>query len=139
MSSFLVSNKTLNEIVAGIRQAHITDARHDTWITKDLSLLSASNLQGRYKYLFDKLYELNQMALKERYGEKQDFGSSYIFSIVCAPSQMQLFKHLRCLVYQCSEGDVPETLLYKDLGKLVEAIAVDIVGKMPEYEVASWD
>lgn len=52
---------------------------------------------------------------------------------------VQLLKHLTCLRYQMSEGNVPETPIYSKLSKLISDIALSIVTHMPEYAAASWD
>lgn len=47
-------------------------------------------------------------------------------------------KSLVCLHYQCSEGDVVETSLFKELDRAIRQIAVDIVSNTPEYQKAEW-
>lgn len=54
-------------------------------------------------------------------------------------SPVQLLKHLQCLSYQMSEGEIPETQIYKDLDRLISAIALSIVNHTPEYDKAKWD
>lgn len=47
-------------------------------------------------------------------------------------------KSLNCLLYQCSEGDVPETPLYRALDTLSDQWAQEIVSRLPEYAEARW-
>jgi hypothetical protein len=51
----------------------------------------------------------------------------------------QLFKHLHCLRYQMSEGNIPESETYKRLERLIAAVADSIVSNSPEYDKAAWD
>jgi hypothetical protein len=46
---------------------------------------------------------------------------------------------IACLRYQCAEGDVPETDLFKALTLIEQKLCVVIVGLLPEYERALWD
>jgi hypothetical protein len=48
-------------------------------------------------------------------------------------------KALQCLRYQCSEGDIPERPLFKELEAALAAVACAIVERMPIYEQAPWD
>lgn len=54
-------------------------------------------------------------------------------------SPVQLLKHLTCLRYQMSEGNVPETEIYGRLSRLIADIALSIVTNTPEYSKADWD
>lgn len=52
---------------------------------------------------------------------------------------IQAYKSLQCLVYQCSEGNVPNNPLYKMLEELENAMARQIVYDLPAYDEAKWD
>lgn len=54
-------------------------------------------------------------------------------------SHIQLFKHLQCLHYQMSEGEIPNTATYTNLETLINAIAVSLATHTPEYDKAAWD
>lgn len=54
-------------------------------------------------------------------------------------SNVQLVKHLSCLRYQMSEGEIPETESYKRLSKLIGDISESILMSSPEYDKARWD
>lgn len=54
-------------------------------------------------------------------------------------SDEQLFKHLECLSYQCTEGDREQNPTYQKLERLIGAIARAIVGASSKYEQAKWD
>ena len=48
------------------------------------------------------------------------------------------YKALRCVVYQCSEGNVPQSDLYQALEEASHVIADIIVSETPEYKKAAW-
>ena len=45
---------------------------------------------------------------------------------------------MSCLLYQCSEGKVPNRRLYDELNRAAGELAQAIVQDLPEYEKASW-
>lgn len=55
------------------------------------------------------------------------------------PSPIQVLKSLQCFLYQCTEGDIPEMLLYKALKKWEGDLAINIVQSMPEWDSAKWE
>lgn len=54
-------------------------------------------------------------------------------------SPFQLVKYLRCLRYQCSEGAVMDSTIYKDLDKFIGSLSETIIDSLPEYEACQWD
>lgn len=52
--------------------------------------------------------------------------------------RIDCYKAISCLLYQCSEGNVPETSLFGELAKLRNDLAGIIVCGLPEYEAAPW-
>lgn len=94
------------------------------------------------------LWTLNASALEHRYGRSlKEFEA--IISTYADPSPssnpFQLLKSINCLIYQCSEGDVPETALFKQLETASEALSAkvggaDLSGNRDErYDEAEWD
>jgi len=133
MSAFLVSNRTLNWIVTAIEKSK---SELEGYTTR-LDILDDADLSP--KDLFFKLLSLNQKALLERYGDK-DKDVHYCYHPEECPSMFQFCKSLRCFLYQCSEGNIPETSeLFKELNVLSGRIAVGIVCSSPEYDSAIWD
>lgn len=55
-----------------------------------------------------------------------------------ALSKVALFKALVCLMYQCSEGDVPETSTFKELRRVRSEVAESIVRDLPAWEKEEW-
>jgi len=119
MSAFLVENETINKVVS--------------YMLPD----NASHADGTT--LGAKLLTMNHVALKERYGDKMPESVKFRYkykSYVGRVRQCIVIKAMRCLRYQCSEGNVPESDLYKQLVKSLHQLALDIVDKLPEYESA---
>src|SRR5947209_6109810 len=93
-----------------------------------------------------KLLELNISAMNQRYSENTGLkdaahmktkGIDFDYHFTPA-SLVQVYKSVRCLSYQCAEGNVPETQLYKFLEDLEHLLAYWIVNSLPEYEKAEW-
>lgn len=86
-----------------------------------------------------RLYNMNLDAISQRYasGAGDDYGYQFKnrLPIGC---KVALYKKIRCLIYQCSEGDVPETDLYKQLNEISNALAHDIVTHSKEYDNVAW-
>lgn len=96
-----------------------------------------------FNRLYREFFIMNRNAVVQRYNEKED--SDYIklpdnvnwdnMSL----NKFQCLKSMECLHYQCSEGNVPETKLYKFLSELIELWKNYIIEELPEYEKAQWD
>jgi hypothetical protein len=109
--------------------------------------------QEGYTKLGRELYALNADAVAQRYEEPMDLelAQSYEFAknwsgpwlmvpgTPPAATDVEQYKALCCLIYQCSEGDVPETKLYKLLVKHRQDLAERIVHDLPAYDLAPWD
>ncbi|MNU37270.1 hypothetical protein D3C71_259230 [compost metagenome] len=94
------------------------------------------------------LWNLNVLALQHRYdANPKDYEGAIAAYADPRPSSdpYQLLKSTNCLIYQCSEGDVPETPLYKELERASEALSVrlgepDMSGERDaRYDTAEWD
>jgi hypothetical protein len=87
------------------------------------------------------LYNLNVRAVNERYEDSDETPIQLSFVRrfhLPGWTPAQLYKNLLCLRYQMSEGDVPETELYKKVSVLMNEIALAIVTNSDDYENASW-
>ena len=91
--------------------------------------------------LCHELYNLNYQAVNARYSENnQHLATAFKFIPQGAGPRVQAYKSLACLLYQCCEGDSPETSqLYKTLKEVKHIVAENIVGDLPEYGKAKWD
>ena len=127
MSAFLVDDRTLNHIANIMVRGH-----------KDNDALANEHTQ---ESMAKALKQMNLEALYQRYDDKYDeddtFVSDKLYSHATSP--IQTFKHIQCFLYQCSEGNVPECLLYKKVRKLQYQVAYSIVENLPEYDEAKWE
>jgi len=135
MSAFIVSDDCIRHIIYNLFWNHDFKNRY--------TILDRHNIKSVED--FDKLavdfYKMNVEAVKQRYNEKDGF-----FGIPekinwdgGELNEFQGLKSMECLLYQCTEGNVPETELYAFLKELIELWKGYIISKMPEYEKAEWD
>jgi hypothetical protein len=104
------------------------------------------------------LWQLNALALWELYGDREPLGAN--FGIIAtytpearpeaSPNAWQRLKSLQCLIYQCAEGTVPSTDLFKVMEHVENVMAMQLtlipriseakkrLETMPEYAKASW-
>lgn len=134
MSSFIVSHECMNNIINGLFWNVDFKNRH-RHILVDAGYKESKD----FKKLAKELYNLNYDAVDGRYDEKNERESVKSFEWVDKDvDKFQVLKSMHCLRYQCSEGNVPETKLYKLLSELIEAWESFIIHSMPEYESAEW-
>ena len=99
--------------------------------------------------IFNALAGTNLSALEARYGkvktaemyDGKDYEEGHDiweFGIGVQPWHYQLLKSLHCFLYQCNEGNVPSTPIYKAVAKLAEVLADFIICNQPEYKNAEW-
>lgn len=129
MSAFLVSEKTLYSALQGILHCKYSRLYKD--VNKDKGIST----------VFMALNTLNSLALKVRYNEEPAPGYKYsgIKLSETSRNKIQCLKSLNCLIYQCSEGSVVKTGLYKKLLEVKADLSADIISDLPEYDKAVWD
>ncbi len=152
MSSFIVSNDTINRVLAfTLTKAARTN---DTFGYPARAFLGATTGSGPANRtgnpsidtaeLGQRLYDLNVQATGERYPDESADSlpgpvvKGYTYTRLVPPSPIQAYKSLGCLLYQCSEGDVPDSPLYQALQELQHGIAAALVCDLPEYNRADW-
>jgi hypothetical protein len=95
----------------------------------------------------DALWLMNALAMNQRYGEPIDQYKADIAAYSNPdPSDdpFQIIKSAECLLYQCSEGNVPEMGLFKSLEKAIETMTVSLIkpgadiNRHASYEAAKW-
>lgn len=134
MSSFFVSKATIDTCVAAIH--------HNAAYHRDHGMLYATSMDSLGK----ELWAMNNDALCARYpgddvsdalaNDKVIEGYKYKTTF---PTMIQMLKSLQCLIYQCSEGKVPERETYKALERVADLIKDRIVSDLPAYQAAKWD
>ena len=84
------------------------------------------------------LYGLNTQAVAQRYNETPEDMSTYVFNPLQVGPLVAGIKALESLLYQCSEGNIPETSGYKELERVLGALCRSVVRSSPAYEKAQW-
>ena len=89
------------------------------------------------------IWLMNVDALKARYpkddwAEERKEAQAYSFRDRSGVSKTQMYKSCRCLIYQCSEGNVPNTQTFKDVNELSCDLAHHILTRTSEYDRCAW-
>ena len=127
MSTFIVTNKTINNVVEGYRRYKKSYCM-DTASDQELQELGQS------------LFDLNTIAVNGRYNEttpSPDFKLKIDFERFT--NDAQIWKSLKCLDYQCSEGEGMAHPLFKTLKDLQIQFATYYFEKVEGYNEAEWD
>jgi len=135
MSAFIVEDKTINAIVSYYQD------NAETFITDKIREQGYSlDLPTEVERFARDLFKMNCQAVNTRYGEGQAKGfRSLVFNYKhIQVNRYQVLKCISCLLYQCSEGEVPKYPLYKLLEVLQADIALDIAKDTPQYNTAHW-
>lgn len=133
MSAFLVEDKTINAIIAGI-----TLHRSISHVKEKIESIGyeLDTVEGRKKLGWD-MFALNIRAVSQRYVDSpadQFRPLNYTFKPESYYSLVFICKALGCWLYQCAEGDCCEKELYKLMQDAKNKIANEIVRGLPEYE-----
>ena len=119
MSSYIVENETIDRIISTMENTKII---HE-WIDDKTTF-------GQ------KLIDMNISAVDQRYSETNDpIKYTYNRRLV---SNVQGLKSLHYFLYQCMEGDVPESDLYIKMRRVSDCLAQTIIQKLPSYDKAEW-
>jgi hypothetical protein len=123
MSAFIVSDETMHRVV----QAMDLYAPSPDYLTKDDE---ANTMVGRM------LFSMNNDAIRERYQDRYPDmfcdPQDYVYQPVEATTG-ELYRAVACFTYQCAEGSVPESELYK----LVEMVERQLAGVITSDPVHS--
>lgn len=164
MSSFMVSAETLGACCDMILNAcmfdHIggvdsdmrrewyhllidTGVEDSSWIRPESFRRAGMSFQGLHEALWTLLGSMNLLAVHSRYGDDcgevvpQHPGSHHAF-VDTRPLAIARVKAAHCLIYQCSEGHVPESPLFKLFERTVLAECERLIMATPEYEESRW-
>ena len=113
MSAFMVEDSTINNVVNWLRREEFVFSE----IPQKLRELGFEpSVAGFAEALGQAMFQLNIAAVDARYGkgEAAKFRKlNYRYQVTEPVPLVQVLKSLRCWLYQCCEGDVPETELYQ--------------------------
>ena len=127
MSSFLVSDTVINSIIEMTQEEDFFDTIHEKLNDLDLS---------DSKELGQSLVNMNYESVNNRYGSKE---KPTKFELKKTDFNVyQKLKNLQCFQYQCSEGNVPQSKLFKFIEELIIDVTDGIVRRNHLYENAKW-
>jgi hypothetical protein len=156
MSAFIVSKECMDRVVSAICARSQYGQIIRSFAGIDTNEPSAATEIGR------RLFTLNIESIQQRYPDTLDNpdnmpgpcdakGSTALRMAVTykAPSISRSpiyspeslvagVKALQSLTYQCAEGDVTETPLFKELQAAAGDVAIEIVRRLPAYDKADW-
>lgn len=140
MSSFIVSDSLLRKIATLVTGFKSSDYRHCFYGTEFYDVASIDPQK-----MIDALFLMNCDAIDARYGEGSTASKTatkvgLVRFVRAEASQVALYKGIQCYLYQCSEGDVDESPLYKAV-QAVKATLADRIIKTrfeAQYDAAPW-
>ncbi len=97
--------------------------------------LDIETIEGQSQ-LAHKLYALNVSGVSARYGSADNMiGEGFKYTAEYNIRSIVAYKNLQTLLYQCSEGEVIKSKLYKFMDNDVRAhLANEVITNLPEYE-----
>jgi hypothetical protein len=129
MSAYVIEQEKFNALFTSIENRRNMDAfRH---IFRDALPTEC---------LIEEWFNMNVEAVCQRYGEEEraeySFEAPRLSSRGIHCSDLKLIALLDCLIYQCSEGNVPESRTYKELVDMRNDLTHYYTMSRPEY---SWN
>ena len=140
MSAWIVNKENIDRIITAAQTL-----RDETWLPSDF-VDSLSPWESDLDAFGTALWKMNVEAVKQRYGRPiKDLPGSpgsrlpkYHFTRSDVDI-FQLLKSVQCFLYQCSEGDVPETDLYKFVRKIEDRLCHYCATTDSRYDAANWE
>lgn len=129
MSAYIVEKATITKAISTLKGLNAFEE-----IAEDFSLTKAS--PGAWSELGQILWNANVDAVNQRYNDKEKYEVFFFQENLCR--RVEGYKAIRSLLYQMSEGNVPDTQCYKALDKWSNYIARVIVSELDEYKEAQW-
>ena len=124
MSAYIVGDAVVNRIVSHLHLNVDLD-----WLRREFCECAHVSTVKVDAEIGQALFNMNVAAVEARYGvgRATEFRPlNYKFRLEPA-SARQVYQDIKCLQYQCSEGDVPETALFKLLVQLRAAVADEVI------------
>jgi len=143
MSAYIVDKITMDRVLTAIQRETLKPNGPQSFGGLPIVLLSQLTDLGRA------LFKMNRDAIEARYGDRDpadmpgpcdlsDIHDNYEFADQSnSTSEAQAAMSVRCLRYQCCEGDVDECELYKALDDLAEELKARPV-HAAEAQAAEW-
>jgi hypothetical protein len=115
MSAFMTSKETIDDVVTMLIPSAMSGDKTGTDQGMALIMLNAAALDQRYTLSTEERNEYSEMAADYEYTEGKQ-------------TEVQNLKSAECFLYQCSEGDVPETDLFKRIAQTADTFS-DVLSK----------
>lgn len=133
MSAYIVNELTINRVINLI----ILFSKEREFTERRYPLLKNAIL--RPSKMGNKLYSMNVKAINSRYDNNINIKEidNYSYSNIDI-SKHQGLKSIECFLYQCSEGNITNYDLYKELTELRSDLISNIVFTSDEYKKAEW-
>ena len=139
MSAFMVEDQTINRVVTWLKcEVQISRFTLDCLAREYTVDLTSDNWDEK---LAKAMFQLNCDGVNARYGdgEAEKFRPLYFtYKPEGNTFRVQVLKSLQCWMYQCNEGDVPQTKLYRFFEEVENYLALQIVMSLPEWDKAKW-
>lgn len=139
MSAFMVNTSVMAKVVTAILQNADEFAEIETFRGHlvDDPLTDGQKKAGTK--IGRKLFLMNRRALCARYGRGEHLRlPGFVFEKWADATPVEQFAAMRCLLYQCCEGKVPDSHQYQALNCTAGELAQRIVQDLPDYDKASW-
>ncbi len=138
MSAFMVNTNVMAKVVTAIL-LNFDTFDGDSTCRGTLLAAPTDAQEAAGTKIGQKLFLLNRTALCARY----DLGDhlrlpEFVFENWADATPVEQFKAMSCLLYQCSEGKVPNSPIYEELNRAAGELAQRIVQDLPEYDKAAW-
>lgn len=137
MSAYVVNDSTIDKIVNQIRYVQ-SYGSHRSPSNPGFVVGFNLNSDEACRQLGQQLQSMNVAAVNARYPNDTSESEPYTYTSGMPVPMVSLYKALRCYLYQCTEGDVPESDLFKSLTEWFDDIAHWIVQHSDNFEKAEW-
>ena len=138
MSAFMVNTTVMAKVVTAVLLNLDTFDGEGTCRVALLAAPTDAQKEAGTK-IGRKLFLMNREALRAKYGNGEHLRlPEFVFEKWADATPIEQFAAMRCLLYQCCEGKVPDSRQYQALNGAAGELAQRIVQDLPEYDKASW-
>ncbi|MDP8218435.1 MAG: hypothetical protein P9M03_06895, partial [Candidatus Theseobacter exili] len=139
--AYIVENRTINTIVSYCYLKSIGDE----WNAREISDLFKIDTteDGSDAQLGQYLLDMNIAAIQEKYPDEdpasfRDLDYVYEFDADRITNEYAVYAAIKCLLYQCSEGDIVKSELYEAIEGLLNFVARQIIEVSKQYQDVTW-
>ena len=139
MSAYVISNEQMEIIASAVwysKDPHYTSHFPNMRYIKDFGELTISGKE-HMQTVARRIHDMNCNAVNQRYSHfSESETSAFIWQESHIKTIFEVYKAIECLLYQCSEGNVPQLNLFKALDNYRNAIARKIATNTSDYKAA---